>query len=123
MAKKRAADSKDASAKAALPKKKQKAASASVTIEACKTWNAFKTRASKLEKLLKAAGIDDVQINDDSFLTAVNKKGAKKPRTGCFEIIAGGETVISLVGLKRPFKDLKALDIDDVAADVIKAMQ
>jgi hypothetical protein len=31
--------------------------------------------------------------------------------------------VISLVGLKRPFKDLKALDIDDLAADVIKAIQ
>jgi hypothetical protein len=37
MAKKRAADTKDASAKKASPKKKQKAASASVTIEACKT--------------------------------------------------------------------------------------
>jgi hypothetical protein len=52
-------------------------------------------------------------INDDSFLTEVNTKGAKKPRVGCFEITVKSEPVLSLVGLKRPFPALKALDLSD----------
>ena len=62
-------------------------------------------------------------INDDSFLTELNKKGAKKPRTGCFEVTAGGKEVLSLIGMKRPFKDLKALDIDELSEKVIAELK
>ena len=64
-----------------------------------------------------------VLVNDDSFLTEVNKKGALKPRTGCFEVKANGTTVLSLLGLKRPFAKLKALDIDAEAEKVVDKLQ
>ena len=45
----------------------------------------------------------------------------EKPRKGCFEVKVGGETIISLLDMPRPFAKLKALDMDEVAADVVKA--
>ena len=85
---------------------------------------AFKTRAAKLAKLVLAAEKDTkVLINDDSFLVEVNKKGAKKPRTGCFEVKANGAAVLSLTGLKRPFPKLKALDIEALADKVVAALK
>jgi hypothetical protein len=52
---------------------------------------------------------------------------AERPRKGTFEIrvrSANGDvkTVLSLVGLKRPFPALKALDMDDVGAQVVAAI-
>ena len=45
----------------------------------------------------------------------------EKPRKGCFEISVNGKTVLSLLDMPRPFTKLKALDMEDVAADVVKA--
>jgi len=71
---------------------------------------AFKTRATKLETLVKASGVGaTVSIN------------AEKPRKGCFEVSVNGKAVLTLLDMPRPFTKLKALDMEAVAADVIKA--
>lgn len=51
----------------------------------------------------------------------------ERPRKGTFEIRvrnASGEvkTVLSLVGMARPFPALKALDMDDVGSQVVAAI-
>ena len=45
----------------------------------------------------------------------------EKPRKGCFEVKVNDEVTLSLLDMPRPFGKLKALDMDEVAADVIKA--
>jgi len=47
---------------------------------------------------------------------------AEKPRKGCFEIRVNGKAVVSLTDMPRPFTKLKALDMEKVAADVVKAL-
>ena len=55
-------------------------------------------------------------------------KGAKvsinpvKPGKGNFVVKTEKKTVISLIGLARPFPKLKALDIDKVCEDVLAAL-
>ena len=49
----------------------------------------------------------------------VNKE---KPRKGAFVVKVGDETVLELLDMKRPFPALKALDMDQVAADVEAAL-
>ena len=49
----------------------------------------------------------------------VNKE---KPRKGAFVVSVGDTKVVELLDMKRPFPALKALDMDDVAADVEKAL-
>ena len=48
----------------------------------------------------------------------------EKPRKGTFEVRVAGkdEPVLSLVGMPRPFPKLKALDMEEVAAQVAAAM-
>ena len=47
-----------------------------------------------------------------------------KPGKGNFVISVGGDNnIIELVGLKRPFPPLKALDMDDVIEQVLKAIE
>ena len=65
----------------------------------------------------------EVRVNDPDDLIDVNTKGAKRPRIGCFEVKANGETVLSLVGLKRPFPKLKALDMEAEAEKAIAALR
>lgn len=48
---------------------------------------------------------------------------AEKPRKGCFEIVANGVTVVSLLDMPRPFTKLKALDVEALVADVVKALE
>ena len=50
----------------------------------------------------------------------VNKE---KPRKGAFVVTVGGKTVLELLDMKRPFPALKALDMEDVAKDVLAAMK
>ena len=45
----------------------------------------------------------------------------EKPRKGCFEVSVNGSATLSLLDMPRPFAKLKALDMDEVAADVVKA--
>ena len=49
------------------------------------------------------------------------KINEEKPRKGCFEVSVNGNAVLSLLDMPRPFTKLKALDMEDVAADVVKA--
>ena len=78
-----------------------------VTIEACKSWGAFKTRANKVLNGIGSKG--KVVIN------------ATKPGKGNFVIHVEGveEAVVELIGLKRPFPALKNLDMDEVIEKVV----
>ena len=86
---------------------------AKVSIEHCKSWGVFKGRAGKLENLLKAEGLK-VTINEE------------KPRKGAFVVkVSLGSTIINVVELldmPRPFTKLKALEMENVAKDVIKTI-
>lgn len=55
------------------------------------------------------------------FPGAEIKINEEKPRKGCFEVSVNGETVVSLLDMPRPFAKLKALDMEEVASDVVKA--
>jgi len=90
-----------------IPTSEQKG---TVRIEACKQWQAFKTRA---HKIVKAVGNQaTVLINQD------------KPGKGNFVVTVDGVAtpIVSLVGMKRPFPALKALDMDAISADVVAAL-
>ncbi|VFQ78761.1 unnamed protein product [Cuscuta campestris] len=77
-----------------------------VVIEQC---NSFKTRALKAKEALEAA-VSGVRV-------VVNPE---KPRKGCFEIREeDGETFVSLLDMKRPFKAMKDLDMDEVITGII----
>ena len=58
-------------------------------------------------------GWDDVPRNE--------KDPSCRPRKGTFEVRVGGKPIVSLVGMPRPFKKLRALEMADVAKDVEKA--
>jgi len=49
------------------------------------------------------------------------KINEEKPRKGCFEVSVNGDVALSLLDMPRPFTKLKALDMEEVAADVVKA--
>ena len=76
---------------------------------------AFKTRASKVEKLFTSSQPEvKVTINAD------------KPRKGSFVVTVfrdgndtDGTKIIELLDLPRPFKKLKDLDIDKVITDYL----
>uniref|UniRef100_A0A2P2IPV2 Selenoprotein H n=1 Tax=Rhizophora mucronata TaxID=61149 RepID=A0A2P2IPV2_RHIMU len=88
-------------------------ASKTIVIEHCKQCTSFKKRAEQVERGLRDAvpGIT-VLLNPD------------KPRKGCFEIREqGGETFISLLDMKRPFKPMKDLDMEEVILDVINKIK
>ena len=80
-----------------------------VVIEHCKQCNSFKTRANLVKDgLEKAVSQVTVVVNPE------------KPRRGCFEIREeGGKTFISLLDMKRPFKPMKDLDMNQVVSDII----
>ena len=57
-------------------------------------------------------------------MPGVTVEGNKeKPRKGAFVVTVGGKTVLELLDMKRPFPALKALDMEDVAKDVLAAMK
>lgn len=81
-----------------------------IIIEHCKQCQSFKRRANEAKAGLEKSvpGIS-VLINPD------------KPRRGCFEIRAeDGKAFVSLQDLKRPFKPMKDLDMDEVVADIVR---
>lgn len=47
----------------------------------------------------------------------------EKPGKGNFVVTVGETVVVELRGMKRPFKPLKALDMDDVGQQVLDALQ
>jgi hypothetical protein len=48
---------------------------------------------------------------------------AEKPGRGNFVVLVGGKKVVELLGMKRPFPPLKALDMEEVCANVLKALE
>lgn len=56
----------------------------------------------------------------DGYEVVINNT---KPRKGCFEVTVSGvdDPVVSLLDMPRPFSKLKALTMEDVAEDVVKA--
>lgn len=74
----------------------------------------FKTRANRIAKYLSEQGCDaNVEINRE------------KPGRGNFVVRVEGreEPVLELLGMKRPFKDLKALEMEDVGKMVLDALE
>jgi len=82
-----------------------------VTIEACKSWGAFKSRVSKIQKGLGSKAL--VEINKE------------KPGKGNFVVKVSGteEPIVELLQMKRPFSSLKALDMDDVIKQILNAVE
>lgn len=82
-------------------------ASKIVTIEHCKSWGAFKTRAAKIQVGVGKAA--KVVVNEE------------KPRKGAFVVTVSGvkDPIVELLDLKRPFAPLKALDMDEVVKNVL----
>lgn len=81
-----------------------------VTIEHCKSWGAFRSRAAKIQKAVGSKA--KVEINKE------------KPGKGNFIITVSGvdDPIVELKGLTRPFPSLKALDMDEVVDNVMKAI-
>ena len=73
----------------------------------------FKTRAVKLQSSLTSAG----------FNVIINKKSVK-PRKGAFviTIVKDGnhKKFLELLDMQRPFNDLKSVNIDTLAEDIIQ---
>lgn len=97
-------DTKEDDEKPAAKKDTEKT-SKIVTIEACKQWGAFKTRAAKIQK---AVG--------DKAVVEINKE---KPGRGNFVVKVDGKTIVELLAMKRPFPPLKKLDMDEICGKVI----
>ncbi|KAB2027938.1 hypothetical protein ERO13_D05G068200v2 [Gossypium hirsutum] len=84
-----------------------------VVVEHCKQCNSFKTRAFQVRDGLEK-GVPWVKV----------LLNPEKPRRGCFEIREeGGETFISLLDMKRPFKLMKELDMEKVISDIIEKIK
>ena len=84
-----------------------------ISIEHCKSWNAFKTRANRVKVALDAS-------TEHAFKVTINEE---KPRKGSFVISMEGKDkpILEMLGLIRPFPSLKALNIDEVVEDVLTA--
>ena len=76
-----------------------------------------------MEKLVKAGkkGVK-IETNPKSLYPCVRGDPSTRPRKGTFEIRVGDKKIISLVGMPRPFKKLKALDIEDLSKKVLAAL-
>eukprot|EP00050_Salpingoeca_kvevrii_P008335 m.302331 g.302331 ORF g.302331 m.302331 type:complete len:64 (+) comp15124_c0_seq1:120-311(+) len=55
-----------------------------------------------------------------SAVFAVNRT---KPRPRTFEVRVDGAPVVSLVELDSPFRELRCLDLDDIAAQVVERFE
>ncbi|KAG2308220.1 hypothetical protein Bca4012_082713 [Brassica carinata] len=84
-----------------------------IVIEHCKQCKSFKERANEVK--------DGLEIAVPGIIVTLN---ADKPRRGCFEIREeGGETFVSLLDMKRPFKEMKDLDMEQVIADIVEKLK
>jgi hypothetical protein len=54
---------------------------------------------------------------------AVVTINSEKPGKGNFVVRVGGKKVVELLSMKRPFPPLKALDMKEVCANVLKALE
>ncbi|KAK2453028.1 selenoprotein H [Trifolium repens] len=83
-----------------------------VIIEHCKQCKSFERRAIEVKEGLEKSDVD-----------VILKLNPEKPRRGCFEIRQdGGKVFVSLLGMKRPFKPMKDLNMDKVISDIIAGL-
>eukprot|EP00542_Grammatophora_oceanica_P013865 CAMPEP_0194029330 /NCGR_PEP_ID=MMETSP0009_2-20130614/3081_1 /TAXON_ID=210454 /ORGANISM="Grammatophora oceanica, Strain CCMP 410" /LENGTH=142 /DNA_ID=CAMNT_0038668961 /DNA_START=154 /DNA_END=582 /DNA_ORIENTATION=+ len=103
------AKKKEAAAVAA--EKPEAAGGKIVTIEDANNDRHSKLGASKISKAIGSKAT--VEINKE------------KPGRGNFVVRVSGteEPVVELLGMKRPFPALKALDMDEVSENVLKALE
>ncbi|MFQ6638641.1 hypothetical protein Gotur_016354 [Gossypium turneri] len=118
-----------------------------VVVEHCKQCNSFKTRAFQVrDGLEKGVPWVKVLLNPEKVLlenfpplpniillnvcfmvdlsSHFLSPNFQQPRRGCFEIREeGGETFISLLDMKRPFKLMKELDMEKVISDIIEKIK
>lgn len=82
-----------------------------VTVEACKSWGAFRTRS---DKIVKGVG--------SRAKVEVNKE---KPGKGNFVVTVSGvdKPIVELRAMSRPFPALKALDMEEVLQNIISALE
>jgi hypothetical protein len=95
------------------PPKRSRKAETEVHITSNKACQAFKTRATQLSKLIKET-LPDCVIEVDE-----QKKLSSKPDKGSFVVKVGDVTLVELVAMPRPFTAMKALDIAELAEEVI----
>jgi hypothetical protein len=71
----------------------------------------FKTRAGKVQSALTSAGfnviINSVKPRKGSFVITIVKDGNQK-------------NILQLLDMQRPFNDLKSVNIDTLAEDIIQ---
>lgn len=83
----------------------------------------FKRMATKLAGLIKDKAAETaIQVNP-----GWDNKPRIRPRKGTFEVriktAEGAITIVSLKGMPRPFKKLRALDLEEVANNVVGALE
>ncbi|PIA26171.1 hypothetical protein AQUCO_09600021v1 [Aquilegia coerulea] len=80
-----------------------------IEIEHCTQNKTFKETATAVKDALEKAipGIK-VLLNPE------------KPRRGCFEVREGGEPFVSLLDMKKPFQQMKDLDMEKVVTDALE---
>ena len=91
--------------------KKSSGKGGKIMVEACKSWGIFKRSA---EKLFAAVN----ELAPGKFKLAVNEQG--KAGKGNFVVNVGTKNYVSLLGMPRRFENLRALDLDKVAAKIVE---
>ncbi|KAJ7298647.1 hypothetical protein O6H91_04G015800 [Diphasiastrum complanatum] len=96
-----------------IPAKDANKKSNHIVIEHCKQCYSFKTRALKVkEELARRIEGLRISINPD------------KPRKGCFEVRSEeGIKFVSLLGMPRPFKLLKELNLEDTVDQIVAKLR
>jgi hypothetical protein len=77
---------------------------------------AFGTRAKKLQELIKQAK------PTTNITIETQKKLSSKPDKGNFIVSVGDKKVVEILACPRPFPPLKALNLEQVAQDVVKLL-
>ena len=87
-----------------------------VIITSSKVCNAFKSRATQVAAAVAKA--------KPAFLVVIDEQPAegRNPDRGTFKIVVRGKTILDLPKMARPFPAMKALNMDDVCAQVIAAI-
>jgi hypothetical protein len=126
---KKAAPAAAPAPKKAAPKKVAKASSdapaavAATTSESCdvlivsnKVCQAFDKRAQAVK-----AAVNKAKPSAKVVIDTRSAEG-RNPDRGSFIVSVGSSTIVSLPGMARPFPAMKALDMDEVSAKVVAAL-
>lgn len=81
-----------------------------VKILHCKSWNVFK----------KSANIISSALKNENYSCDIN---LEKPLRGSFQIFINDKIFFELLDLKRPFKPLRELDLDDLSNKILDELK